>query len=162
MRQALRHAPRHRAATANLSAFLRITGEPDAAETLLRDSIAVDPDNAGARLNLAAELLHEERAAEALALLDAAPALPSEPGAARHWYLARSLAHLQLHQPAEARANLEALTARGPVPPEIAPLFLWRHVLLAQETGDVAEAVSEARAASRAAAVSASQPLAVT
>ena len=39
MRQALLHAPDHPAATANLGAFLRITGGSDAAEALLRGAI---------------------------------------------------------------------------------------------------------------------------
>ena len=52
---------------------MRITGEFEAAEALLRDSLARAPENAGARLNLVAMLLQEERSADALALLDAAP-----------------------------------------------------------------------------------------
>jgi tetratricopeptide (TPR) repeat protein len=145
MRQALQRAPSHPIATANLGAFLRITGESEAAETLLRRSIAIAPDNAGARLNLAADLLQEERAAEALALLDAAPGLPAEPGALRHWHLQRSLALLQLGRPAEARAALVVLAAMGPIPPAIAPLWHWRQVLLARAKGDPAEAGQAAR-----------------
>ncbi len=136
MRQALRHAPDHPVATSNLGAFMRITGQSEAAEALLRHTIATEPDNAGARLNLAADLLLEERAAEALTLLEAAPALPAEPRALRHWHLQKSLAQLQLGRPAEARAVLDALLALGPIPPEIAPLWYWRHVLLALAEGD--------------------------
>ena len=131
MRQALLSAPGHPAATANLGAFLRITGEAEAGEALLRDSLARAPENAGARLNLAAELLQEERPADALALLDAAPALPEEKAALRHWHLQRALALLQLGRPAEARPVLAALAALGPIPPELAPLWHWRLVLLA-------------------------------
>ncbi len=133
MRQALLFAPGHPAATANLGAFMRITGQSEAAETLLRQTIDMAPDNVGARLNLAADLLQEERPGDALALLDAAPALPSDPRALRHWQLQKSLALLQLHRPAEARPVLAAL---GTVPPAIRPLVLWRHVLLALEERD--------------------------
>src|SRR5579884_1876867 len=44
MRRALAAAPGHRAATANLAAFMRLTGEAEAAETLLRDLLARDAD----------------------------------------------------------------------------------------------------------------------
>jgi len=144
MRQALRHAPGHPVATANLGAFMRISGEVEAAEALLRDSLARAPDNAGARLNLAADLLQEERAAEALALLDAAPALPDDMPALRHWHLQRSLALLQLGRPAEARPVLDALLALGPIPPALAPLWHWRQVLLALGEHNLAAAGREA------------------
>ena len=65
----------------------------------------------GARLNLAAGLLQEERPAEALALLDAAPALPEDKASLRHWHLQRALALLQLGRPAEAWPVLAALAA---------------------------------------------------
>ncbi len=144
MRAALRHAPGHPVATANLGAFLRITGEAEAAEALLRDALDRTPGNAGARLNLAAELLTEERPAEALALLGAAPAPPADLRALRHWYLQTSLALLQLNRPAEARPVLAELAALGPIPPEIAPLWHWRQLLLAQCEGDLAVAGREA------------------
>lgn len=150
MRQALRHAPGHPAATANLGAFMRITGEADAGEALLRDSLAAAPDNAGARLNLAAEFLQEERAADALALLDDAPALPAAITALRHWHLQRALALLQLNRTPEAHAALEALEALGPVPAEIAPLWHWRRLLLAQAAGSLAIAGREAERMRRA------------
>jgi Tfp pilus assembly protein PilF len=136
MRQAALHSPNHPAASANLGAFLRITGDAEGAETLLRRTIALEPDNAGARLNLAADLLQEERPAEALALLDAAPAQPEELRALRHWHLQRSLALLQLNRVVEARSVLDALAALGPIPPAIAPLWHWRHVLLASAEGN--------------------------
>ena len=146
MRNALRHAPNHRAAAANLGAFMRISGEPEAAEILLRRSIDIAPDNAAARLNLTADLLQEERAADALALLDGAPALPEDRFARRHWLLQKSLALLQLNRLVEARSVLEALAALGPVPPEIGPLWLWRHVLLAIGEGDAQRAMQAAEA----------------
>ena len=144
MRQALRHAPGHPVATANLGAFIRITGEVEASEALLRESLANAPDNAGARLNLAADLLQEERPADALALLDAAPALPIERPTLRHWHLQRSLALLQLKRSAEARPVLDTLAALGPIPPEIAPLWHWRQLLLAMGEGNPAAARQEA------------------
>jgi hypothetical protein len=41
---------------------------------------------------------------------------------------------------------LEALAALGPMPPEIAPLWLWRHVLLAIGEGDPQRAMAAAEA----------------
>jgi tetratricopeptide (TPR) repeat protein len=146
MRNALRHAPGNQAAAGNLAAFMRISGESEAAETLLRRSIDTQPANEAARLNLAADLLQEERAADALALLDQAPALPEDPRARRHWLLQKSLALLQLNRPAEARFTLTALEAMGPLPPEILPLFLWRHLLLAMARDDRPTAMRAAEA----------------
>src|SRR5208282_2894020 len=88
MRQALAAVPAHSAALANLSAFMRITGETEAAERLLQETVMHAP-NAGA------DLLQEERAAEALALLDGAEP-PSDVGGLRHWRLQQALALLQL------------------------------------------------------------------
>jgi Tfp pilus assembly protein PilF len=136
MRQALRHAPGHPAALANLGAFLRLTGEPDAAEALLRQTLVQEPQNAGARLNLAADLLQEERPAEALELLQESAFPADDPRAARHWLLQQSLALLQLGRAGDARAALERLASLGPLPSEIAALWLWRLVLLAQVEGD--------------------------
>jgi Tfp pilus assembly protein PilF len=144
MRQALKHAPEHRVAAANLGAFMRISGEPAGAEVLLRQVIAHEPDNAGARLNLAADLLQEERAAEALALLDEVAPPADDANAARHWHLQKSLALLQLGRAAEARAALAALAPLSPLPAALAPLFLWRMVLLAMAEGDPARARREA------------------
>jgi tetratricopeptide (TPR) repeat protein len=131
MRQALLNMPGHAAAAANLGAFMYITGEAEAGEALLRDSLARAPENAGARLNLLAVRLQEERSADALALLDAAPALPADKAALRHWHLQHALALLQLGRPAEARPVLATLAAL-----ELAPLWYWRLVLLALAEGD--------------------------
>jgi Tfp pilus assembly protein PilF len=141
MHRAMRLAPDHPAPVTNLAAFMRISGETDAAETLLRDSIARAPANPGARLNLVADLLHEERSAEALALLDGAPAVPVDPPTKRHWHLQRSLALLQLGRTAEVPAELDHLAG---APAEIMPLVHWRHLLLAQSRNDHAIAAREA------------------
>jgi tetratricopeptide (TPR) repeat protein len=139
MRQALRAEPGHAAATANLGGFMRITGETEAGERLLHETLARDPANAGARLNLVGDLLQEERAAEALALLMAAPP-PDDLRSRRHWLLQQAAALSQLGRFAEMPPVLEALAALGPIPPEIAPLWHWRHVLLAVGQGRPAEA----------------------
>ena len=138
MRRALAAAPGHRAATANLGAFLRLTGEAEAGEALLRKALARDPGSAEARLNLAAELLQEERATEALTLLDAVPA-PAERRLFNHCQAQRALALLQLGQLAEARQTLDTIDVAGD---ELAPLLLWRRVLLASADGDRAGARS--------------------
>ncbi|MBS0641962.1 MAG: sulfotransferase [Proteobacteria bacterium] len=150
MRQALTRAPGHAAALANLAAFMRISGESEAAEHILRTAIDQQPAQAAARLNLAAEMLQEERGAEAVALLDAAPALPDDPAARRHWLLTRALALLQAGRAADVPPVLRDFVALGPIPPELAPLLLWRYVLLAQATGDTAAAARAADAMARA------------
>jgi tetratricopeptide (TPR) repeat protein len=144
MRQALNNAPGHAAATNNLGAFMRISGEADTAEHLLRETVAREPGNIGARLNLAADFLQDERAADALALLNDAEPPTRDPRAARHWYLQKSLALLQLGRPAEAKAELDALTARGPISADIAPLWHWRQLLLARTENNISRARAEA------------------
>jgi len=47
MRKVLTFAPNHAAASSNLAAFMRITGEAEAAEQLLRTTIAREPGNSG-------------------------------------------------------------------------------------------------------------------
>jgi tetratricopeptide (TPR) repeat protein len=143
MRQALAADPVHSAALSNLSAFMRITGETDGAERLLQETVARAPNAVGARLNLAADLLQEERAAEALALLEGAEP-PSDVAALRHWRLQEALALLQLGRAAEARIVLDDLARLGPTPPPLAPLLHWRFVLLALAEGDGARARGEA------------------
>ena len=65
----------------------------------------------GGAVNLAAELLQEERAAEALTLLDAVLP-PAERRLLNHWQAQRALALLQLGQPAEARRTIDSINAR--------------------------------------------------
>ena len=144
MRQALKSAPGHAAATTNLGAFMRISGEADSAEQLLRESVSREPQNIGARLNLAADFLQDERAADALALLDGSEPATSDPRAARHWYLQKSLALLQLGRAAEAKAVLDALAARGPISADIAPLWYWRQLLVARAEDNISRARAEA------------------
>jgi Tfp pilus assembly protein PilF len=140
MRQAMQNAPGHVAASANLGAFMRISGETEAAEILLRETVAREPDNAAARLNLAADLLQEEHAGEALALLEQAEPSAADLRARRHWHLQKSLALLQLGRTGEAREALGALSSLGPIPPALAPLWHWRHVLLAVGEADIVSA----------------------
>jgi len=135
MRTALRADPANAAAAGNLGAFLRLTGEIEAAETVLRGVIATNPGAATARINFAADLLQEDRAAEALELLDGAS---PEAGAMRlQWALQRVLALIKLGRMKEAAAALDDI---GPVPPALLPLVLWRRAMLAGATGDEAAA----------------------
>jgi tetratricopeptide (TPR) repeat protein len=143
MRRALAADPAHGPALSNLGAFMRISGETDGAEQLLRETVKRAPDAAGARLNLAADLLQEERAAEALALLEGAKA-PNDAEALSHWRLQEALALLQLGRLGQARQVLEELVRMGPAPPALAPLLRWRFVLLALAEGDGARAREEA------------------
>ena len=140
MRKALDVAPAHTGAAANLGVFLRLTGDAETGEELLRSVLSRNPAAAEARLNLVAELLHEDRSAEALALLDEQP-VPAEPHLGRHWQLQRSLALLQLNRVEEAR---NALAAVGEPPPELAPMVFWRRTLLALAVGDAAAACDRA------------------
>jgi hypothetical protein len=70
--------------------------------------------------------------AEALAVLDAAPHLPTAPPALCQFHLARMMALLQLGYEPKAQAAMADFAALGPTPPALAPLWHWRHVLLAQ------------------------------
>jgi tetratricopeptide (TPR) repeat protein len=131
MVRALQAQPGHAAATTDLAALSRLTGGYEAAETLLSDALARNPHDAAARLNLVAERLQEEKAAEALALLNAVDPPADDLPAARHWHLQRALALIALGRPDKARTALGEFDALGPAPPELAPLRLWRDVLLA-------------------------------
>lgn len=151
--QALRAEPGHPAATANLAALLRITGHYDAAENLLREALARNPQDAGARLNLVADALQEEQPAKALALLnEVEPPIDDRP-AARFWHLQRALALSLLGRADKARTALAAFDALGPAPPELAPLRIWRELLIAL--------VEERREDARAAALAMEAALAV-
>ena len=132
MRRALAIAPGHVGAAGNLGAFLRLSGHVEAAEKLLNDTLARNPEAAEVRLNQAAALLSEERTFEALALLEA-KSVPADARLAQHWKMQRALALLQVDRAAEAR---EIIAAIGDVPPEMEPLLLWRRVLLALAARD--------------------------
>jgi len=140
MRAALRADPGHAAAAGNLGAFLRLTGEIEAAESVLRGVIAANPQAATARINFAADLLQEDRAAEALDLLDGTA--PAAGEMRTQWALQRILALIRLGRMQEAKAALESL---GPVPPGLLPLVLWRRAVLAAAAGDEAAARQAAR-----------------
>ncbi len=132
MRNAIQVSPGHRAATINLAVFLRLTGEVDAGEQLLRELVERHPDAAEARLNLVAELLSEERSAEALDLLQSA--VPADPQVSQHLELQRSLALLQLNRADEARLVLDHI---GELSSDIKPMLLWRRLLLCLADDDV-------------------------
>jgi hypothetical protein len=94
---------------------------------MLRDLLARNPGAMEARLNLAAWLLHEEKADEALALLSVAP--PRDANARRHWDEQHALALIQLGNPRAARTVLNAM---GEPPDGPTLSLLWRQVLLAR------------------------------
>ena len=141
MRRALAIAPGHVGAVGNLGAFLRLSGQVEASEKLFADVLERNPDAAEVRINQAVSLLSEDRAGEALTLLDGG-SVPAEPRLARHWRLQRSLALLQVGRAEEAR---DIVAAIGEVPPDLAPLMLWRRVLLAVNDRDTEAARSLAR-----------------
>lgn len=136
MRKALDVDPSHMGAAANLAAFLRLTGNVEQSETWLADVLARNPQAAEIRLGRVSELLQEDKAAEALALLDEQSA-PTEPRVLRHWNLQRSLALLLMERTEEAR---EIIGTVGEVPPPLVPSMLWRRVLLALADRDPASA----------------------
>ena len=110
---------------------------------MLRAALARDPDNAGVRLNLVAELPQEERLSDALALLDAARP-PDNPAPARHWHLQRASILASLGRLEEARAALADLDALGETPPELGALRHWRLVGIALAEGRLETAQTEA------------------
>jgi Flp pilus assembly protein TadD len=57
MRRALAAEPNHATAAIDLGAFMRISGESEDADRLLRGSVERAPNDVGARLNLAVDLL---------------------------------------------------------------------------------------------------------
>lgn len=143
-RTALRADPDNAAAAGNLGGLMRLTGESEAAETLLRDTIARHPDAVAPRLNLAADLLQEQRVAEAMALLDGPP--PRAPELRQPWLLQRALGQIEMGALAEARATLVEI---GAVAPALLPLLQWRRVLLALREGAPDRARREAETMER-------------
>ncbi len=141
MRTALRVDPGNQAAATNLSTFLRLTGNMEAADSLLQSIMIRHPGAAPARINQAANLLQEDRAEEALALLPGPP--PTDPRTRQHWQLQQILALIVLKRLAEARDMLAAL---GTVQPALVSLLQWRLTLLALAEGDTAQAEQHATA----------------
>lgn len=132
MRRALDCAPMHLAAASNLAVFLRMSGQLDSGEALLKEVLDKVPTAHEVRLNLAVAYLQEDRAQEARDLLDAG-GCPDERRQACHWRLQRALALLILDQPSEARETLRLLSD---VPEDMAVMLEWRRVLLARADGD--------------------------
>lgn len=143
-RAALRAAPHNPAAASNLASLMRLTGETEQAEALLRQIIAQRPDAAGPRVNLAAELMQDQRWAEAVDLLDGP--VPTAPALRQAWLLQRVVGLIELGRLQDARRELEAL---GPVPPALAPLLQWRRVLLLLREGNQEGAQREAETMQR-------------
>ncbi|WP_419727804.1 tetratricopeptide repeat-containing sulfotransferase family protein [Lichenicola sp.] len=131
MRAALHADPDNHAAASNLGGFMRLSGESEASENLLGALIKRKPDFPGARLNLAADLLQEDRATEALALLEGAG--PGDAMVRQHWMLQRALALISLGRLTDAHAELDAI---GTVSPALAPLLHWRLARLAMAEGE--------------------------
>ena len=140
MRRALEADPDSQAAAGNLGAFMRITGDADGAERLLRARRASPARGRRRRLNIAADLLQEERSAEALALLDEAAPPRSDLPPPGTGTLQQALALLQLGRTKEARAAIGAFEALGPAPPALDPLLLWRKSCSRALEGDRAQA----------------------
>jgi Sulfotransferase family len=81
-------------------------------------------------------LLRHNRAAEAMALLDRPP-VPSEPRLRAQWEAQRALAFIQSGRREAARQILAQI---GEGPPDLAPMLLWRRLLLADAENDRAKA----------------------
>ena len=98
---------------------------------MLKQALEKAPHNIGARLNHVADLLHEDKAEEALALLEAAGPPLADPEAHRHWLLQIAGILLLLDRAHDARQHLDALAALGPIPAALAPLWHVRQTALA-------------------------------
>jgi hypothetical protein len=101
----------------SVAALSRLTGSYEWAETMLREALTHNPHDAGARLNLVADRLQEEKPAEALSLLNEVDPPADDIAAARHWHLQRALALIALGRPDEARTALGEFEALGRAPP---------------------------------------------
>lgn len=130
-RQALAHNPDHPAALSNLGAFMRLMGNAEGAEAVLKQALEKSPDNIGARLNHVADLLHEDKAADALALLEQSGPPLQNPDAHRHYLLQIAGILLLLDRADEAKTHLETFASLGPIPAALAPLWHIRQTALA-------------------------------
>ncbi len=139
LRQAVAIDPLHRAGVASLAAMLRLTGEGEIAETLVRELLERDPGAAAARLNLAVAWLDQDRDAEVLDLL-ASPA-PDDATTRVPWLLQRSLALIKLRHVVEARVTMDNI---GEVSGALTPAMAWRRLLLAEAVDDGPGARQEA------------------
>lgn len=139
MRAALRVDPGNVKAAGNLAVFMRLTGQSEEAERILRQA-ARTPAAADARLSLASGLLEEDRHEEALALLESEQ--PGDPALATPWQLQHALALISNGDIARARAILDAI---GRPPAIYAPMLSWRRVLVAEAEGDIAAARAHAQ-----------------
>lgn len=144
MHEALGHDPNHAAALSNLGAFIRLIGNAEGAEAVLKQAIENDPDNIGARLNHVADLLHEDQPEAALSLLEAAGPPLANPEAHRHWLLQIAGILLRLDRADEARKHLDDLSALGPTPAALAPLWHVRQTALALAGRDPQAALAAA------------------
>ena len=138
MRAALQVDPGHVKAAGNLAVFMRLTGQSEAAEQILRQ-VARIPAAADARLSLASGLLQDDRPAEALALLENEQ--PADPALATLWQLQHALALVATGDAARARAILDAIGQPAPI---YRPMLSWRRVLVAEAERDIAAARAHA------------------
>jgi tetratricopeptide (TPR) repeat protein len=142
MHVVLRIDPGNAAANTNLATFLRLTGDVAAGEVILQRVIDAHPDAVAARINIAANLLHEDRAGEAFALLAGRP-LPTGVEASQQWRLQQAFALIMLGRLPDA---MDLLAAIGTVQPSLVPTLQWRRALLALAEGDREQAVQQATA----------------
>lgn len=139
--RALAVQPENAAAHANLAVLDSMIGEDDAAAERLEAVLARDPANAEARLIKAVFSINDDRAADALAILEESP--PAEPILRLHWRLQQAIALFRLDRIQEAAALLDSL---GSVPAAFAPLLEFRRLVLALDSGDRNRACQHAEA----------------
>ena len=108
--RALQAQPGHAAATANLAALMRITGEHEAAEKLLPRRWAATPTTPPPGSISSPTACRRSAPAEALALLDAVEPPADDVAVARHWRLQRALALIALGRPARRAPRLTRST----------------------------------------------------
>ena len=134
MHKALALRPDHGAAEANLAAFDLLRGDQEEAMARLRRVLRRDPGCIAAKLNLANALLLDREAEQALALLAGRVPAGRE---GRHWHAQRAMALLLLGRPAQARAELDAISQPYG---DAEILVLWRRIVLAGIANETAQA----------------------
>ncbi len=145
LRRALAIDPAHAAAAARLSRRVRLAGDDEEAESLLRAPLDRTPDALDARLELVS-LLRPDRPHEALAVLDHARA--QNPAQQDSISLHRAMVLIELARHDEARPLLAAIYQP---PPGLALSFLLARLQLAVADGDEDQARSAAEKLARAA-----------